>query len=103
MHRIKSYGENKILSHNMAISFVFLPNFRPKITHPEEALPSGPQSSSLYFGISGGRRTGITWMLIQNSSFYFFCPPPLMDIAGMVDIDRSDMVNIQVMVKCRTW
>ena len=41
MHRIKSYGENKILSHNMAISFAFLPNFRPKMAYPEEALPSG--------------------------------------------------------------
>ena len=49
MHRIKSYGENKILSHNMAISFEFLPNLRLKMAYPEEALPGGPQSSSLYF------------------------------------------------------
>ena len=49
MHRIKSYGQNKIRSQIMAISFVFLPYFCPKMATPEEALPNGPQSSSLYF------------------------------------------------------
>ena len=49
LHRFKSYGQNKINSEIMAISFVFSPHFCPKLTTLEEALPMGPQTSSLCF------------------------------------------------------
>ena len=49
MHRFKSYGQNKIDYEIMAISFVFWAYFGPKMTTLEEALPMGPQRSSLCF------------------------------------------------------
>ena len=49
LHWFKSDGQNKINSEIMAISFVFSPHFCPKLTTLEEALPMGPQSSSLCF------------------------------------------------------
>ena len=49
LHRFKSYGQNKIDSEIMAISFVFSPHFCPKLTTLGEALPMGPQTSSLCF------------------------------------------------------
>ena len=45
MHRFKSYDQNKIGN----ISFVFWPDFDPKITNLEEGIPMSPQSSSLHF------------------------------------------------------
>ena len=49
MHLVKSYGHIKIDSDIMAVSFVFLPHFGPKLTPLGQALPRGPQSSSLCF------------------------------------------------------
>ena len=49
MHPIKSYGQIKIDSEIMAVSFVFLPNFGPKFAPLEQALSKGPQSLSLCF------------------------------------------------------
>ena len=49
MHLVKSYGQIKIDLEIMAVSFVFLPHFVPKIAPLEQALPRGPQSSSLGF------------------------------------------------------
>ena len=49
MHLIKSYGQIKIDSDIMPVSFVFLPYFGPKLTSLEQALPRGPQSSALCF------------------------------------------------------
>ena len=49
MHPIKSYGQIKIDSKIMAVSFVFSRHFDPKFAPLEQALPRGPQSSSLCF------------------------------------------------------
>ena len=49
MHRVKSYGQNKIDTTIMAISHVFLAFLRRKMAPQWEALPMGSQSLSLYF------------------------------------------------------
>ena len=75
MHRIKSYGQNEIQSHIMAISFVFLPYFCPKMATPEEALPNGPQSSSLYFWNQWKQENRNNLQANSKSNFLIFCPP----------------------------
>ena len=49
LHQVKSYSQIKIDSEIMAISFVFWPLFDTKLTRLGQALPRGPQSSSLCF------------------------------------------------------
>ena len=44
MHPIKSYGQIKIDSKIMDVSFVFSHHFDPKFAPLEQALPRGPQS-----------------------------------------------------------
>ena len=55
MHRFKSYGQNKMNSEIMAISFVFWPYFGPKMTTPKEALPMVLREHLYIFGISRAR------------------------------------------------
>ena len=47
----KLVSQIKIDSEIMAVSFVFLPHFGPKFDPLGQALPRGPQSSSLCFWI----------------------------------------------------
>ena len=75
MHRIKSYGQNKIGCEILAISFVFWPIFRTKMALPEAALPMGSQSSSLYFWNQWNQENGGSLHANWKSNFYFFCPP----------------------------
>ena len=49
LHQVKSYSQIKIDSEIMAISFVFWPRFDTKLSRLGQALPRGPQSSSLCF------------------------------------------------------
>ena len=44
MYQVKSYSQIKIDSGIVAVSFVFLPHFGPKLTPLGQALPRGPQS-----------------------------------------------------------
>ena len=85
MHRIKSYGQNKIGCEIMAISFVFWPIFRTKMALPEAALPMGSQSSSLYFWNQWNQENGGSLHANWKSNFYFFCPP-LMCINKVITI-----------------
>ena len=54
----------------------FCPIFVRKWPIQRKHFPVVLRAHLYIFGISGGRRTGITCMLIQNSTFYFFAPPP---------------------------
>ena len=47
LYQLKSYGQNEIDPMIMAIFFVFLVHFGPKVTTLEKTLPLGLQSSSL--------------------------------------------------------
>ena len=62
LHWFKSYGQNKIDSEIMAISFVFSPDFCPKLNP---------------FGILGTYRMGKHTELISNPTFDFYAPPLL--------------------------
>ena len=53
----------------------FCPIFVRKWPIQRQHFPVVLRAHLYIFGISGGRRTGITCMLIQNSTFYFFAPP----------------------------
>ena len=70
LHLFKSYGQNKIDSTIMAISYIFLPNFCPKLTTLQEALPIG-----LFFGILGTYIIGKHPELISNPNFNFYALP----------------------------
>ena len=52
----------------------FCPIFVRKWPIQRKHFPVVLRAHLYIFGISGGRRTGITCMLIQNSTFYFFAP-----------------------------
>ena len=75
MHRIKSYGQNKIGCEILAISFVFWPILRPKMAFPEAALPMGSQSSSLYFWNQWNQENGISFWANSKFDFCSFWPP----------------------------
>ena len=77
MHRIKSYGQNKIGCEILAISFVFWPIFRTKMALPEAALPMGSQSSSLYFWNQWNQENGISFSTNSKFDFCFFDPSDL--------------------------
>ena len=72
MQRLKSYGQNKIKSEIMAISFVFWARKWPPY---RKHFPWVPRAHLYVFGISGARGMGKHTELIQNQTFYFFAPP----------------------------
>ena len=59
----------------MAISFVFGPFFRPKMTTLKEAVPMGPQRPSLCFWNQQNNVNGISQLANSNYNFLIFCPP----------------------------
>ena len=103
MHRIKSYGQNKIQSHIMAISFVFLPYFCPKMATPEEALPNGPQSSSLYFWNQWKQENRNNLQANSNSNFSIFCPPLMVVDGGGQAVHRVALHRSRVIVADSCW
>ena len=54
----------------------FCPIFVRKWPIQRKHFPVVLRAHLYIFGISGGGRTGITCMLIQNLTFFFFPPPP---------------------------
>ena len=75
LHRLKSYGQNKIKCEIMAISFVFWARKWPVY---RKHFPWVLRAHLYVFGISGARGMGKHTELIQNHTFYFL-PPHDMD------------------------
>ena len=59
----------------MANSFVFWPYFGLTMTTPGEALPMGPQSSSLCFWNQWIKRNENSQLAKSKFNFLIFCPP----------------------------
>ena len=72
---LKSYGQNNVRIAKMAISFVFLARQCTQSDYPGAALPSGVQSSSLYFWNQQCQENGGSFSANSKSNFWFFCPP----------------------------
>ena len=89
MYRIKRYGQNKIRSHILAISFVFLPYFCSKKATPKEALPNGPQSSSLYFWNQWKQENRNNLHANSKFNFLIFCPSLLIPIHDHFECQAS--------------
>ena len=64
MHPIKSYGQIKIDSEIMAVSFVFSRHFDPKFAPLGQAIPGVLRAHLYVFGISGTWGMGIATVLI---------------------------------------
>ena len=76
MHRVKSYDQNNIRSLRKAISFVFWARQGPQSDYPEEALPIGVPSSSLYYLNQQDQENGGSLQAIKIQLLYF-CPPSI--------------------------
>ena len=74
MHQVKSYDQNNLRSLRKAISFVFWACQEPQSGYPEEALPIGLQSSSLYFWNQQNQENEGRLQANSKSNFYFLAP-----------------------------
>ena len=75
MHRIKSYGQNKIECELLAISFVFWPVLWPKTTLPVAALPVLCQQKNFTWWFLYPKGMGLALLLINSKNFGILDPP----------------------------
>ena len=98
MHRVKSYDQNNLRSLRKAISFVFWARQEPQSEFPEEALPSGVQSSSLYFWNQHNQENGGSLQANLKSNFYFFWPPLVLVPTQSGPYDRGSVEEREITV-----